>query len=124
MQRSVITLANGFVSGHAVTHFRDTLYGHCSLLNVHVHCDGDTASCVGEYIDGEGDLVGVAVRFACTSMNEALRVMYRFARMEKPDVGLGDVLRHFANTEGNEVYDYSVMTLEPDYRWPDYSEIA
>lgn len=122
MQSSAVMLMNDLISGHAVCDFRDTVYGKCSLLNVSVGCDGDFASCVGEYIDGSGDLVGVYIQFECRSVREALAVMYRFARMEKPDVGLGDIVRQFSYE--TTVHDYSVMTLYDGYRWPDYSEIA
>ena len=121
--KSIIGLANGLISGHAVTDFRDTLYGRCSLLNVHVHCDGETASCVGEYIDSDGDLVGVSLRFACPSMKKALDTMFSMARHASQIGGIENAVLHLASSE-TDVYDYSVNPMSDDYRWFDFSEIA
>lgn len=121
-QSSATMLMNGLIAGNAVTRFEDTNEQHCFLLNVSIGCSWGIASVTAEYLEQDGSLTGVGMRFECQSAKQALKTLYSFARQVKSDVGMGDVVRHFAYD--HEVYDYTVIPMSAEYQWFDYSELA
>lgn len=120
---SQVMLMNGLISGHAVMDFSDTHYGECSLLNVSIGCDGESASAVAEYVDRYGDIVGVCLRFACASQRDALKAMYSIERLAGDAWSIRTAV-NYLDRNGFEIYDYSVVTLDDGYHWPDVSEVA